>query len=103
MVADRCLLSGFKKSVTDLGLLLGDKQKEDIKRLHGYFRNTFAHFSPMGWSIEKAGLPRIIGAGLDAVEALMSMDRMGVRLEESQQARLESTLGAVRRGLEAAK
>ena len=54
-------------------LVLTPKQHKDIKRLHDHFRNDFAHFTPKGWSIEKAGLPRIICAALDAAEELMQV------------------------------
>jgi hypothetical protein len=87
------------KCEAELGLVLEKKQRADIKRLHGYFRNSFIHFTPKGWGIEKAGLPRIVGAALDAVETLMSMDKVGVRLEEFQAARLRSLLHDIRASL----
>ena len=53
-------------------LVLTPQQRKDIERLHDHFRNNFAHFIPRSWSIEKAGLPRINTAALDAVESLRS-------------------------------
>jgi hypothetical protein len=51
--------------------VLTPDQHEYIGALHEQLRNNFAHFTPKGWSIEKAGLPRMIGAALDAAEVLM--------------------------------
>lgn len=42
---------------------------KDIERLVA-FRNDFMHFTPKGWSIELAGLPRIVGNALRVVEHL---------------------------------
>jgi hypothetical protein len=36
-------------------------QIRDIHKLHRHFRNNFQHFTPKSWSIQKAGLPRIVG------------------------------------------
>jgi hypothetical protein len=55
-------------------LVLTNRQRRDIGRLHREFRNNFIHFMPQGWSIEKAVVPRIIAAALDAAEALMRRD-----------------------------
>jgi hypothetical protein len=68
----------LEKSIRELGLELSEQQEKDIRRLHDYFRNRFSHFIPMGWGIEKAGLPRIVEAALDAVEKLMAMNRASV-------------------------
>jgi phage terminase small subunit len=87
------------KCEAQLGLALHKKQRIDITNLHRYFRNSFIHFTPKGWGIEKAGLPRIIGAAVDAVETLMETDRMGVRLEDFQSARLRSSLSDIRTSL----
>ena len=74
-------------------LALTRQQCRDIRRLHREFRNTFTHFVPMGWWIEKEGLPRIIGAALCAVKALMS--RIQTRLEDAQLERLNKALNSV--------
>jgi len=60
----------LKRCRKELGLALEPQQLRDICRLHKHFRNDFAHFTPKGWSIEKEGLPRLIGAALDAVDDL---------------------------------
>jgi hypothetical protein len=52
-------------------LKLTAAQKRDLQKLHDHFRNEFSHFSPKGWSIEAAGLGRIIGTAVDIAERLM--------------------------------
>ena len=89
----------LRKCEEQLRLVLGEKQREALTRLHGDFRNPLIHFTPKGWSIEKAGLPRIIGAAIDAIETLMAMDTVGVRLEEWQSARLRSEITQIRAAL----
>ena len=84
------------KCEAEIGLVFGEKQREDIIKLHGYFRNSFIHFTPKGWGIEKRGLPQIIASAIDAVESLMALNRIGVRLEEFQSARLKSLLIDIR-------
>jgi hypothetical protein len=80
-------------------LSLTAQQAKDILRLHRYFRNNFAHFTPKGWGIEKAGLPRMIGAALDAVEGLMQQHRVAMHLNEHDQGRLAKTLRTTRASL----
>jgi hypothetical protein len=80
----RCIRRGLLK--------LTRKQCKDIRRLHREFRNNFVHFTPRGWSIEKAGLPRIVGAAIDATEVLIWQPRMN----EDQQPRLTDALTMVR-------
>jgi hypothetical protein len=80
-------------------LLLMPEQLKDIKRLHDHFRNNFAHFTPKGWSIEKAGLPRIVGAAIDAAEVLMQRDYVIVHMDEDRQRRLTDALATVRNHL----
>lgn len=87
------------KCESALGLVIDPKEREDIVRLHSHFRNSFIHFTPKGWGIEKTGLPRIIGAAINMVEKLMGMDVMGVRLDEGQVVRLRSSLVDIRRSL----
>jgi hypothetical protein len=80
----RCIRSGL--------LTLTRKQCKDISRLHREFRNNFMHFERRGWSIEKAGLPRIVGAAIDATEVLIWQPRMN----EDQQQRWTDALTMVR-------
>ena len=83
----------------DPALVLTPQQKKDIDRLHKEFRNNFAHFTPKGWSIEKEGLPRIMGAAMDATEWLMSHDRVTYRMSGNRLRRLKANLKAARAAL----
>jgi hypothetical protein len=74
------------------GLVLTEEQEKDIRRMHDYFRNRFSHFIPMGWGIQKAGLPPIIEAALDAVEKLMNSGRAAVHLDGPDRRRFEWSL-----------
>ena len=87
------------KCVKDLGLEWPPQRIEDIKRLHGSFRNEFMHFTPKAWSIEKAGLPRILVAALSAVEELMAAPRAALHLEDSRRQRIEDALAETRANL----
>ena len=77
-------------------LALSQTQLKDIKLLHEHFRNSFAHFVPQSWSIEKAGLPRIVGAAVDATERLMAYPNVVHKLSGNKKHRLASYLGTIR-------
>jgi hypothetical protein len=77
-------------------LKLSHLQRNDIRRLHNDFRNNFTHFKPKGWSIEEAGLPRIVRTAVDAIETLMDHPRLQRKLEGNQKRRLASRLKAIR-------
>jgi hypothetical protein len=90
----------LKRCIARSGLLeLTPEQRKDIGRLHDHFRNNLVHFTPKGWSIEKAGLPRIVGATIDAAEVLMR--HVIGRMAEDQQQRLTDALATVRSHLPA--
>jgi hypothetical protein len=89
----------LEKCISELGLNLRNGQRRDIDRLHEYFRNNFIHFTPKGWAIQKAGLPRMIGAALDAVSDLMGMHRASAFLDEKQSLRFTRALKATRANL----
>jgi hypothetical protein len=74
-------------------------QTRDVRRLHREFRNEFAHFVPKGWSIEKAGLPRIIRAALDTTEMLMAHPRVVRKLSGNRVRRLNERLRVARANL----
>jgi len=59
-------------------------------------RSAQARHRSDGWWIEKAGLPQIITAAVDAVAALMSRHNVAVHLEEQIRERLNSTLSVIR-------
>jgi hypothetical protein len=72
---------------------------KDLKRLHKDFRNAFTHFVPRGWSIEIAGLPRIVGAALDVIEAAMQQHQVAVHLNGNMTRRLAKNLDVARSAL----
>ena len=80
-------------------LKLSHSQTRDIKRLHKDFRNNFAHFVPAGWSIEKAGLPRIVRAAVDTIETLMAHPKVIYKLSGNRKRRLAKGLELSKRGL----
>jgi hypothetical protein len=80
-------------------LVLPEGPLKDIKRLHKEFRNNFAHFTPKGWSIEKEGLLRIMGAAMDATEWLMLQDQVTYRMSGNRLRRLKANLKAARTAL----
>jgi len=85
-----------KKRMQDEPLVLTTAQLKDICKLHEEFRNNFAHFIPMGWSIEKVGLPRIIGAAIDCIEDLMGCTQALQKLTENRKRRLLKSIKATR-------
>ncbi|MFY9786404.1 MAG: hypothetical protein WA445_11185 [Pseudolabrys sp.] len=84
------------KSMRGEPLALSQAQLKDIKLLHDHFRNSFAHFVPQSWSIEKAGLPRIVGAAVDVTERLMAYPNVVHKLSGNKKRRFESYLGTIR-------
>lgn len=76
-------------------LKLGNTQADDIMRLHKEFRNDFAHFVPKSWCIEKAGLPRIVRAAVDATEMLMTHSRVARKLNGNKKRRLAHRLKVI--------
>jgi hypothetical protein len=77
-------------------LKLSHTQADDIQLLHKHFRNNFAHFVPKGWSIEKAGLPRLVRTALDAIEILMAHQRVLYKLTGNKKRRLALRYKAIR-------
>jgi hypothetical protein len=76
------------------------RQVRDIRRLHREFRNSFEHFIPETWSIEKAGLPRIVGTAIDFIEIVMQHDKVVSRLTGNKITRLKGNIAAARIELE---
>jgi hypothetical protein len=76
-------------------------QIRDIHKLHRHFRNNFEHFTPKTWSIEKAGLPRIIGTAIDFIEIAMQNNRVVYRLTGNKITRLKNNFTVARAGLKA--
>jgi hypothetical protein len=89
----------LRKCIRQLGLVLTASERKDIERLHEEFRNSFIHFTPKGWSIQTAGLPRIIGVALKVVETLMRKDHVVMHLEDEQLEAFSKSLASVRTNL----
>jgi hypothetical protein len=58
-------VSGFNKV-----LQLSPDQDRAVHYIQIEFRNQFVHYRPASWSIELAGLPEIIGHGLDVIGSI---------------------------------
>jgi hypothetical protein len=83
----------LKKCEGQLGLTLGARERKDILLLHSEFRNSFIHFTPKGWSIEKVGLPRIVKAALSLERQIEEQSARLVR-EKAEAAVLLATMKA---------
>lgn len=81
-----------KSLMEDEPLVVTEEQLKDVIRLHAEFRNNFSHFTPMGWSIEVAGLPRIIRTAIDFVEYLMSSTQVLFKLTGNRKRRLSKNV-----------
>ena len=77
-------------------LVLNKSQIKDINKLHEEFRNSFSHFTPQSWSIEKGGLPRIVGAAVDCIEELMGRTQALYKLTGNRKRRLSKNIKATR-------
>jgi len=93
------LLKRLCKKIPSLRRRLTSQQFHDVRRLHRHFRNNFEHFRPLSWSIEKAGLPRIVGAALDGIELVMQHESVVIRLTGNKTRRLKENLDSARKGL----
>ena len=80
----------------DVPLKLSPAQTKDLHKLHD-FRNQFAHYAPLGWAIQKAGLPRIILTASETAEHLMlNYFHIRMHLSGNQIRRIEGAARAVR-------
>ncbi len=76
------------------------EQDEDVKRLND-LRRGLVHFTPKGWSIEEAGLPRMVLNAADIVgQLLLQHPANTFRLEDEQKARVEAAIDKLRSTLE---
>jgi hypothetical protein len=96
VLLSRCRKNGYMQGQP---LKLGSSQLSDIERLHEHFRNNFVHFVPKGWCIERGGLPRIIGAAMDALETLMQHPNVDQKITGNGKHRLTRGLADIRKGL----
>ncbi len=79
-----------------------EEQDEDVKRLNNLRRN-FMHFTPKGWSIETAGLPRITLNATTIIETLLlSHPANTFRFDPEHKARVEQAIEKLRSFLSAA-
>jgi hypothetical protein len=60
---------GLRFSIAKLSEWPKDEATRDFTLLSRW-RNEFAHYSPAGWSIELAGLPRILGRVISKIEQI---------------------------------
>jgi hypothetical protein len=88
-------LADFTTLLNLATITMPQQHAKDIKKLHG-LRNSFAHFTPKGWSIELVGLPRIIDAALRLIENLMQSDRVVYRMTGNKKRRVRFNIQAVR-------
>jgi hypothetical protein len=93
------LLDRVRNRPIGRSLTLTESELEDIKRLHGMLRNNFAHFRPKGWSIERAGLPRIVSVALDGIEKIMFGDELSYKLSGNRRRRLRKGLDVARKAM----
>lgn len=85
-----------------LPLKTTEEQDADVGRLNN-LRRGFMHFTPKGWSIETAGLPRIILNATIIIETLLvSHPANTFRIDPKDKARIEHAIGKLRRLLVAA-
>ena len=80
------------------GPLQTTKGQDDDVRLLNSLRRNFAHFRPGGWSIETAGLPRVV-LNVTAIIELLLLDHPSntLRLKRVQIARVKKTAGMLRK------
>jgi hypothetical protein len=88
-------MADFETLLKRAAVTLPPADAKDIKALHG-LRNDFAHFTPKGWSIELAGLPRIIDTALRLVEQLMQSDQVQYRMTGNKKRRARGNIEAAR-------
>lgn len=75
-------------------------QTQDLKKLHD-LRNRLVHFTPKGWSIEMAGLPRIIGAAIEAATQLMAHPSVDLQFSPAERKRHRSAIKSIHEQLSA--
>ena len=89
-------MADFKTLLEKTGKKLSDREARDIRRLHS-FRNEFVHFTPKGWSLEIAGLPRIVCLALTLTSELMQAENVNRQMSGNKKRRLSNAIAAIRR------
>ena len=91
-------MADFATLLQRAAVTLPSQDAKDMRKLHR-LRNDFAHFTPKGWCIELAGLPRIIEATLRLIERLTQSDRVEYRMTGNRKRRVRSNMKSARRAL----
>jgi hypothetical protein len=72
-------------------LLLNEQQRIDLQALNG-LRDDIEHVKPANWSIQVAGLPRIMGSAAEALGQLFEMGPVRLHLSDAE---LDSAIEAI--------
>jgi hypothetical protein len=81
-------------------LTLTDSEKRDLNSLNE-LRRGLVHFTPKGWSIEVAGLPRIIQVALRCTKRLMfEHPTTATSIPTAEKRRLERAFETIAKGLD---
>ncbi len=91
-------MADFGALLKRAAITLPSGDAKDIRKLHG-MRNEFAHFTPKAWSIELAGLPRIINAALRLIERLMQSDPVQYRMTGNRKRRVRFNMKSAKTAL----
>jgi hypothetical protein len=75
-------------------LVLTEGQCEDLGRLNAC-RDRLEHPKPSSWSLEVAGLPRILGTAAQALDQLLSMASIQLKLDPTDLKRAKAALAAM--------
>jgi hypothetical protein len=83
-------------NVGDMGgtLALSKAEKADVLKLND-FRNDVIHIKQLHWSLEVAGLPRIVGAAAEAMRQLFQMSPLRAHLAEEEVERAENAIDRI--------
>ncbi|BCM88106.1 hypothetical protein [Methylobacterium indicum] len=74
---------------------LTESQRADLAALTE-LRDDMEHVKPRGWSIEVAGLPRMLAAAADAIEQILQEPRCRTELDEEDEGRAERAITCIR-------
>lgn len=75
-------------------LVLTAQHQKDLIALNT-FRDDLAHVKPRSWSLEVAGLPRIVGAAAAALDQLYKMHPLRMHTEDDLVGRAEEAIGTI--------
>ena len=88
----------FKSLLKQAALEISPAEAKDIMRLHG-LRNDLSHFTPKSWSIELAGLPRIMNVALRLIVQLMQSEQVNYHMTGNKVRRIRDNVNLVRAAL----